>query len=445
MENYRIVVVDDDSASLKLIRSSLADQDMKVSVLKSGADLLGFVLKHDPDLILLDVLMPGMDGFETYRQLRSLEKENGKNPTPVIFLTGESDANVEKRGLKAGAADFLRKPANKDVLLQRIHNTINNSRVMENLMTEANTDRLTGLLNKTGGEQKMSEMCRTSTGALIMIDLDSFKLVNDLYGHDCGDRVLAGFADILRLNSRSSDILSRVGGDEFMGFYVGLADEDSLFALNSRINSDLGALAVKLIGEDHGIPLGVSMGATFVPEHGTDFTQLFKWSDIALYDVKQNGKHRAAAYDPWRSEKDSSDDQEESMNKMIRLMAERGRTDAPMFVSQDELTAITRYVRRSSVSKGEESSLVQISLERTDEVMNDPDALEKAVDYFTDILENKLRRTDVVYVKSNKFYVLMPDISVSESDRTVDDIIFLWNQNQYSVWFDICHTMRSLD
>lgn len=445
MEKIKIVVVDDDTASLKLIRSTLSDQEMKVSALKSGRDLLGFVLKHDPDLILLDVLMPGMDGFETYRQLRSLEKENGKPPVPVIFLTGEADANVEKRGLKAGAADFLRKPANKDVLLQRIHNTISNSRVMENLMTEANTDGLTGLLNKTGGEQKISEMCATAVGALLMIDLDSFKLVNDLYGHDCGDRVLTGFADILRMNSRSSDVFSRVGGDEFMGFYMGMTDEASLFALHTRINSDFVNLAVKLLGEDHGIPLGVSMGAAFVPEHGTDFIQLFKLSDIALYDVKQNGKHRAASYDPKLLQGGFSDDPEESLNKMIRLMEERGRTDAPMFVSQDDLTAITRYVTRSAAFKAQESSFVQIYLREENEPSPEPDSTKKAMDYLTDIIEDKLRSMDVVCVRNNIFYVLMPDVSVTESARIVDDIIFLWKQNQYSVWFDVRRTIRALD
>ncbi|MBQ8945823.1 MAG: diguanylate cyclase [Lachnospiraceae bacterium] len=444
MDNYWIVVVDDDVTSLKLIRSTLKDQMMKVSVLRSGRELLTFVQKHSPDLILLDVLMPEMDGFETYRQLRDIEKKDGTNPTPVIFLTGEADADVEKRGLKEGAADFLHKPANKEVLLQRIHNTINNSRVMENLMTEANTDRLTGLLNKIGGEQRMTEMCRTLTGALLMIDLDSFKLVNDLYGHDCGDRVLAGFADILRKNSRSSDELSRIGGDEFMGFYVGMVEEDAMISLQERINADLSALAVMLMGEEHGIPLGASVGAVFVPSHGTEFQQLYKRSDLALYNVKQNGKHGSAVYDPRMSVTGSTGDPEAELNRMIQLMEERGRTNAPMFVSRDDMTAIMRHVRRASDANDMESALVRCELDKIGPIEADPDLLEKAEDMFRDILEDRLRSTDVVYVRSNLYYVLMPDVSVIESDRIIDDISFLWKQNMYSSWFEIDHVTRSL-
>ena len=444
MDNYWIVVVDDDVTSLKLIRSTLKDQMMKVSVLRSGRELLTFVQKHSPDLILLDVLMPEMDGFETYRQLRDIEKKDGTNPTPVIFLTGEADADVEKRGLKEGAADFLHKPANKEVLLQRIHNTINNSRVMENLMTEANTDRLTGLLNKIGGEQRMTEMCRTLTGALLMIDLDSFKLVNDLYGHDCGDRVLAGFADILRKNSRSSDELSRIGGDEFMGFYVGMVEEDAMITLQERINANLSALAVMLMGEEHGIPLGASVGAVFVPSHGTEFQQLYKRSDLALYNVKQNGKHGSAVYDPRMSVTGSTGDPEAELNRMIQLMEERGRTNAPMFVSRDDMTAIMRHVRRASDANDMESALVRCELDKIGPIEADPDLLEKAEDMFRDILEDRLRSTDVVYVRSNLYYVLMPDVSVIESDRIIDDISFLWKQNMYSSWFEIDHVTRSL-
>lgn len=444
MDNYWIVVVDDDITSLKLIRSTLKDQMMKVSVLRSGRELLTFVQKHSPDLILLDVLMPEMDGFETYRQLRDIEKKDGTNPTPVIFLTGEADADVEKRGLKEGAADFLHKPANKEVLLQRIHNTINNSRVMENLMTEANTDRLTGLLNKIGGEQRMTEMCRSLTGALLMIDLDSFKLVNDLYGHDCGDRVLAGFADILRKNSRSSDELSRIGGDEFMGFYVGMVEEDAMISLQERINADLSALAVMLMGEEHGIPLGASVGAVFVPSHGTEFQQLYKRSDLALYNVKQNGKHGSAVYDPRMSVTGSTGDPEAELNRMIQLMEERGRTNAPMFVSRDDMTAIMRHVRRASDANDMESALVRCELDKIGPIEADPDLLEKAEDMFRDILEDRLRSTDVVYVRSNLYYVLMPDVSVIESDRIIDDICFLWKQNMYSSWFEIDHVTRSL-
>ena len=128
---YWIVVVDDEPLSLTNARSILIKNEMKVSCLRSGADLLKFVETNDPDLILLDILMPEMDGFETFHALRRLEEKEGRIPTPVIFLTGENNSESERRGLKAGASDFIRKPFDRDILINRINNTIINSKTIE--------------------------------------------------------------------------------------------------------------------------------------------------------------------------------------------------------------------------------------------------------------------------------------------------------------------------
>ncbi len=122
--SYWIAVVDDDAIELKNAKNLLDGQDMRVSCLRSGADLLKFMENNNPDLILLDILMPEMDGFETFHLLREYEEENGKNITPVIFLSGDSDNATERRGLKDGAADVIRKPFDRGILISRIVKTI---------------------------------------------------------------------------------------------------------------------------------------------------------------------------------------------------------------------------------------------------------------------------------------------------------------------------------
>ena len=107
---YWIVVVDDEPFSLTNAKNLLREKNMRVSCLRSGADLLEFIKGHTPDLVLLDILMPDMDGFETYRALRSFEEKEGRAQLPVIFLTGEDSSETERRGLKAGASDFIHKP-----------------------------------------------------------------------------------------------------------------------------------------------------------------------------------------------------------------------------------------------------------------------------------------------------------------------------------------------
>ena len=194
MANAWIMVVDDDVMNLQNAGDILREAGYRVATARSGKDLLAFTEKHRPDLILLDILMPEMNGFETFRKLREAEAGRAQKEVPVIFLTGENDSESETKWLTLGASDYVRKPFNRDILLRRIQNTIQNSRTIENLSEEAVTDRLTGFLNKAGTLKKLSVLCRSERGMLTILDLDSFKLVNDIYGHDMGDRVLRSFA-----------------------------------------------------------------------------------------------------------------------------------------------------------------------------------------------------------------------------------------------------------
>ncbi len=210
---YWVVVVDDEPLSLKNAKMLLGGEDMRISCLRSGGELLTFLEKNNPDLILLDVIMPEMDGFATINAVRQFEKEARRAWTPVIFLTGENDSEIERRGLKEGASDFIHKPFDKDILIKRITNTIESARKIENLTEEATLDKLTGFLNKARGTSRISDLCSSNSGALMLFDLDNFKLVNDLFGHDMGDKVLVALSNIIRHHIRTNDVVRRIGGD----------------------------------------------------------------------------------------------------------------------------------------------------------------------------------------------------------------------------------------
>ena len=289
--NYWIAVVDDDEVYLTNARKLLNEENMRVSCLRGGNDLLKFIEKNTPDLILLDIMMPGMDGFETFNALREYEDNQGKPHIPIIFLTGENDSEIEKQGLKLGASDFIRKPFYKDILVKRIENTLSSVKTIEILTEEAMFDKLTGFLNKARGTDRVSKLCTRKSGALMIMDLDNFKLVNDLFGHDMGDKMLMAFADIVKRNTRETDTISRIGGDEFMAFYEDLVDESAVASMALRLNNELVSEAAALLGADNGIPLGISIGCVFVPEHGRDYESLFTMADGALYLCKKNGKH----------------------------------------------------------------------------------------------------------------------------------------------------------
>ena len=144
-----IIVVDDDTANLKMAGHILSKNNMRVTALKSGRAFLEYVEGNGmPDLVLLDIKMPEMDGFETLLKLREIEEKKGLMKTPVIFLTADEDVDTETRGFEVGVSDFIRKPFNPDVLLRRLDNILSNSQEMQSLKSEATIDKLTGFLNK---------------------------------------------------------------------------------------------------------------------------------------------------------------------------------------------------------------------------------------------------------------------------------------------------------
>ena len=139
------MVVDDDMANLQMAGTILSKNNMRVTALKSGQAMLNYITEHGtPDLILLDIMMPEMDGFETLKNLRILEKSKGISETPVIFLTADDKTGTESKGFEVGVSDFIRKPFNPEVLLRRIDNVISMQKEMNSLKNEATIDKLTG-------------------------------------------------------------------------------------------------------------------------------------------------------------------------------------------------------------------------------------------------------------------------------------------------------------
>ena len=212
---------------------------------------------------------------------------------------------------------------------------------MENLEEEATVDRLTGLLNKAKGTERVSKLCQRKNGALMILDLDSFKLVNDLFGHEKGDQILKAFADIIRMNSRETDTLCRIGGDEFMGFYEDLTQERAVGSLTKRLNKQLQTAAQKILGEDHGIPLGISIGVVMIPEHGREYNDLFAMADNTLYKVKQNGKHSYAIYGSESEDYSNAECTENRLDRLVQILEERNDRSGALLLGKDYFQRFT--------------------------------------------------------------------------------------------------------
>ena len=425
-----IIVVDDDTANLKMAGHILSKNNMRVTALKSGSSFLEYVNENGmPDLVLLDIKMPVMDGFETLGKLRQLEQQKGLMKTPVIFLTADEDVDTETRGFEVGVSDFIRKPFNPDVLLRRIDNIMSNSQEMQSLKSEATIDKLTGLLNKGATGVELSKMCSEQTGCLMMIDLDSFKLVNDIYGHEMGDKVLIACAEIIQKNVPSGSKCGRIGGDEFTSFALGVTNEKSVAEISARINDDILRRAKELMGDDMNIPLGASIGGIFVPRFGNDYNALLKLADKSLYTVKKNGKHGYGLYD---DDSDGADDLPvQDIHALSEILGERSIQDVALQLDKDSFSPVYRYVIRYIIRHHINACKVLFTL-APQNGKNDTEFYD-AVDEFGNHIRGSLRKSDI-FMRNNKnqYFVFLTDIRADSIDKVVSHLVDGWNSKKIS-------------
>ena len=421
-----IIVVDDDTANLKMAGHILSKNNMRVTALKSGSSFLEYVNENGlPDLVLLDIKMPVMDGFETLR-LRQIENQKGLMKTPVIFLTADEDVDTETRGFEVGVSDFIRKPFNPDVLLRRIDNIMSNSQEMHELKSEATLDKLTGFLNKSAAAVELSKMCSEKTGCLMMIDLDSFKLVNDIYGHAMGDKVLTACADIIKNAVPEGSKFGRLGGDEFATFAIGVSNEQAVADIAAKINEEISKSAKALMGEDVSIPLGASVGGIFVPRYGNDYSSLIKLADKSLYIVKKNGKHGYGLYSD-----DHDGSQETSVidiHALSEILGERSVQDVALQLDKESFSPVYRYVIRYILRHHINGCKVLFTLDPANG-KRDAEFYEN-VDEFGQRIRGTLRKSDI-FMRNNKnqYFVFLTDIRADSTEKVINHLVNDWNSS----------------
>ena len=439
-----IVVVDDDPLVLTHTKRILREQDMRVSCLRSGRDLLKFMGKNAPDLILLDIQMPEMDGFTTQQELRRMEEEAGREPTPIIFLSGLETSEAESRSFEQGAADFIRKPVHKDILTKRILNTVKHTKEIVSLKEEAAVDKLTGLLNKAAGTVRVTKLCAERAGMLMILDLDNFKLVNDIYGHSMGDKVLRTFADVVRRNIRSQDVMVRIGGDEFMGFFANMDSETAMESLHRRLNSELIKETVKLAGESFNIPLSISIGAVLVPEYGRDYDMLFPLADSALYRVKQSGKNGVRIYgQDGENNLSGENDIQKEFARITQIVEGWHRRDGGISMDLKQFSLIYHFLRQFYKRYGGTVVKLLFILSEEDTAKELPYSLKDAAEKFELCLQDTLRKSDMILRhKPNQFYVLLQNLSEEDFQSVFQRIMNTWEAEENHTGIHIEYLME---
>ncbi|MBY4677041.1 diguanylate cyclase domain-containing protein [Marinobacterium arenosum] len=289
-----ILLVDDETRHLKVLVKAFLN-DYRVLFARSGDEALQLVQQEAPDLIILDVMMPGMDGYQLFGLL---QQDQALRQVPVIFLTGRDGEADERRGLEMGAVDYWTKPVSIDIARIRARNHLELKRHRDLLAKLAITDSLCDIANRRGFEDYLArEWHRAArTGrpvSLLMIDIDYFKAFNDHYGHPAGDQCLRQVAALIdKTLSRPADLAARYGGEEFVCVLPETPEA------GARVLAQKLRQAVADSGMVHGhSPLGnrltISLGAaTLQPDEAGDPAELVELADQALYDAKNGGRDR---------------------------------------------------------------------------------------------------------------------------------------------------------
>ncbi|MBR6401229.1 MAG: diguanylate cyclase [Firmicutes bacterium] len=424
----KIMIVDDEEMMLKVAQRVLS-ADYETVCASSGGEALEVYERERPDMILSDLLMPGMSGFEMHK---CLQERYGVH-IPVVFMTADESGDIEGEGFAMGADDFIRKPFRPDVLLKRVDNIIKNIERIDSLTAEATTDSFTGFYNKSHVTRELSEVCCTQSGTLLLTDLDNFKLVNDIYGHDMGDKILTAFADVMRRNIRTDDIVGRIGGDEFVVFIGGETSEKTVASVVRRVNEQLLSAARSLMGEDMNIPLGVSAGAVFVPQHGRDYESLFNMADKALYYVKQNEKHGYAVYmQNYAGNTDGEETPEQTMHKLSMVFEERNISDSALWLGQDSFGQVYRFMMRYIQSYRGMAYKALLTVKPFSGGIGGAE-LAAIAEQFGGILDRSLRKSDIMMqYRSNSFFLLLPEMSSDNIGKVLDRVTEQWNKTEFS-------------
>lgn len=284
---YRVLIVDDSVSLANYYAAALEQAGMLVSVVSDPLDVLKPLFDFSPDLILVDMYMPGCNGVELAQVIRQIDAFIG---IPIVFLSAETNLDKQLSAVGLGGDDFLTKPIEAQHLISSVSSRIKRSLVLRSFMVR---DSLTGLLNHTAIKERLNhEVARAKRQgkplAFAMVDIDHFKKVNDTYGHPVGDRVIRSLSRLLKQRLRENDLVGRYGGEEFAVIIID-ADSSTAMKIIDTIRNDFAQL--RHLAGNQEFTASFSCGVADTLNYG-DSSRLTDAADKALYNAKHAGRNQ---------------------------------------------------------------------------------------------------------------------------------------------------------
>lgn len=281
-----VLIADDDRSTRSALRYALQLKGYQVVEAVDGAAALALLERKLPDVVLMDAMMPGMDGFATCARMKELPQARD---IPVLMITALDDRHSIEQAYAAGATDYITKPLHLNAVVQRVGRAIEALHTERHVRHLAYNDMLTGLPNRAlFGDllrQQIDRARQTHTAvAVLFLDLDRFKFVNDSLGHESGDKLLKAVAERLRQCVRVGDHVARLGGDEFTVVLEELASTPAAAIAADKIAK---ALSEPFHIEGHDVFISASIGISLFPRDGEDVSTLLRHADTAMYEAKR--------------------------------------------------------------------------------------------------------------------------------------------------------------
>ncbi len=301
-QTQTILVIDDAKENIIILCNLLKDY-AEVIFATSGQEGLAKAQNQLPDLILLDISMPKMNGFEV---IRNLQENTVTRDIPVIFVTGIPDSYNEEKGLTLGAVDYITKPFSPAVVCARVNIQLKLRRLTESLkiankeLTEiAMTDSLTGAFNRRHfmqeAQSELSKLQRFQhSSCAIMLDIDNFKCINDQFGHDMGDQVLIKTSELCKNLLRVNDVFGRLGGEEF-GVLLPETELKEATVIANRLCILLSESEIEIAS--YKIKFSASFGVSRFMDSDKSCEQALKRADLALYKAKNDGRNQVVIFE----------------------------------------------------------------------------------------------------------------------------------------------------
>jgi len=317
-----ILIADDDKATRVLLRRVMEREGYKVVAAETGTEAVRLCQSVAVDLILLDYIMPELDGVDACAQIRTLERYK---TTPVLMITSLDDDASIQRALVCGASDYVTKPILLPVLRQRVRHLLASRRAERFMMHLAYHDSLTALPNREYFHRRLSEVladpgARAGQHAVMYIDLDQFKIVNDTCGHSAGDQLLRQLAHLLQTTLRQEDLLARLGGDEFGVLLVNCGMEQAC-EVAEKLRETVASF--RFAWESRVFTVGASIGVVPMDGDSLPLATVLSAADAACYAAKDSGRNQVQVYRPENEELRQRQTEMSWVNRITRALDEQ--------------------------------------------------------------------------------------------------------------------------